>query len=82
MVKMLTNHPLTPPAKASTDSAFKGRGFPPRRRVATSQSRLSPRRATNFSTPNIYFCTGGTYSLGTAEPSPKKNWSICLTMTS
>jgi hypothetical protein len=23
--------------------------------------------------PQPYFCTGGTYSLGTAEPSPKKN---------
>jgi hypothetical protein len=29
-----------------------------------------------------YFCAGGTYSLGTAEPSPKKYCSICLTMTS
>ena len=29
-----------------------------------------------------YFCAGGTYSLGTAEPSPKKNISSCLTMAS
>src|SRR5580704_6324370 len=29
-----------------------------------------------------YFCTGGTYSLGGAAPSPKKYCSICLTMAS
>src|SRR5271157_799322 len=29
-----------------------------------------------------YFSAGGTYSLGLAEPSPKKNISNCLTMTS
>jgi hypothetical protein len=28
------------------------------------------------------YCAGGTYSLGLAEPSPKKNISSCLTMTS
>lgn len=31
---------------------------------------------------NHCFAAGGTYSFGTADPSPKKNWSICLTMTS
>jgi hypothetical protein len=29
-----------------------------------------------------YFDEGGTYSLGAAEPSPKKKASSCLTMTS
>jgi hypothetical protein len=30
----------------------------------------------------LYFGVGGTYSFGNAEPSPKKNCSICLTITS
>ena len=32
--------------------------------------------------PRNSYAVGGTYSLGTAEPSPKKNWSICSTRNS
>src|ERR1700719_827404 len=32
--------------------------------------------------PHPYFCVGGTYSLGTADPSPKKYCSNCFTITS
>lgn len=32
--------------------------------------------------PALHFGGGGTYSFGTAEPSPKKNCSNCLTITS
>src|ERR1700730_10625963 len=32
--------------------------------------------------PPDHFCSGGTYSFGLADPSPKKNCSSCLTMTS
>jgi hypothetical protein len=52
----------------------------PRRTLGTPGETV-PRAPVSASNGAPYFA-GGTYSLGTAEPSPKKNMSICFTMTS